>query len=361
MNMNHRDWDGVYRADVQPMMRESERVAAAEADSGTALRIRVPAKLNLFLAVRGSRSDGFHELITVFQTVSVHDELRVGLVGHPGRRHHPAGRRRMRLELWADSAVPHGRNNLAFRAALLLGELSGINPVAGRQDRDAVRTILDLDKRIPVAAGMAGGSADAAAALIGLNRLWGCGLTLAQLRSLGAQLGSDVPFCMTGGTALGTGRGTDITPVLSRGPFHWVVWPDSEPLSTQEVYRAWDRHCAPADTDPEGVLFALRSSDPRQLAAVLSNELEPAAFALRPRLVERRRRLLEAGALGVVVAGSGPTLLALAADHASAVTVAQRLEGDAVRPIVASSPAGGPQVTAVQRATETGPLGSLNL
>jgi 4-diphosphocytidyl-2-C-methyl-D-erythritol kinase len=335
-------------------------VAVAEAASGTALRIRVPAKLNLFLAVRGSRFDGFHELVTVFQSVSIYDELRVALVGQPGRRHHPAGRRRMRLELWADAAVPQGRENLAFRAALRLGELSGISPVAGQNDRDAVRTILDLDKRIPIAAGLAGGSADAAAALIGLNRLWGCGLTLAQLRALGAEVGSDVPFCMTGGTALGTGRGTDITPVLSRGPFHWVVWPDSEPLSTQDVYRAWDRHCEPAGTDPEGVLYALHSSDPRQLAAVLSNELEPAAFALRPHLAERKRRLLNAGALGVVLAGSGPTLLALAADHASAMAVARQLVDDAVRPIVASSPAGGPQVTAVQRATETGPLGYLN-
>lgn len=334
-------------------------MAAAEADSGTALRIRVPAKLNLFLAVRGSRPDGFHELVTVFQTVSVHDELRVALIGQPGRRHHPAGRRRMRLELWADPAMPQGSANLAFRAALRLGELSGISPVAGPQDRDAVRTILDLDKRIPMAAGMAGGSADAAAALIGLNRLWGCGLTLAQLRSLGAELGSDVPFCMTGGTALGTGRGTDITPVLSRGPFHWVVWPDAEPLSTTEVFRAWDRRCAPADNDPDGVLYALHSSDPRQLAAVLSNELEPAAFALRPRLAERKRRLLDAGALGVVLAGSGPTLLALAADHASATAVAQQLDGDTVRPIVASSPAGGPEVATVQRATDVGPLGSL--
>jgi 4-diphosphocytidyl-2-C-methyl-D-erythritol kinase len=334
-------------------------VTAGEADSGTALRIRVPAKLNLFLAVRGRRPDGFHELMTVFQTVSVHDELRVALIGQPGRRHHPAGRRRMRLELWADPTVPQGAENLAFRAALRLGELSGISPVEGPQDRDAVRTILDLSKRIPIAAGLAGGSADVAAALIGLNRLWSCGLTLAQLRSLGAELGSDVPFCMTGGTALGAGRGTDITPVLSRGPFHWVVWPDAEPLATREVYHAWDQHCAPVRSDPDSVLYALHSSDPRQLAGVLRNELEPAAFALRPRLEERRRRLLDAGALGVVLAGSGPTLLGLTADHASAIAVARRLDGDVVRPIVASSPAGGPAVTPVQGASDVGPLGSL--
>jgi 4-diphosphocytidyl-2-C-methyl-D-erythritol kinase len=341
------------------MMPGEQRVAAAEADSGTALRIRVPAKLNLFLGVRGGRADGYHELVTVFQTVSVYDELRVALIGPRDRWHHPAGRRRMRMELWAGPSVPHGPDNLAFRAALRLGEVTGISPVAGPQDRDAVRTVLDLDKRIPMTAGLAGGSADAAAALIGLNRLWGCGLTLSQLRSLGAELGSDVPFCITGGTALGTGRGTDITPVLSRGPFHWVVWPDTEPLSTRAVYQAWDRHCAPARTTPDDVLYALHSSDPRQLAAVLSNELEPAAFALRPRLEERKHRLLDAGALGVVLAGSGPTLLALAPDDAAAAAVAERLGDDVGSPMVASSPAGGPAVAALPPPMDVGPLGSL--
>src|SRR5690606_31764360 len=111
----------------------------------------------------------------------------------------PAGRRRMRLELWTDPGVPHGPDNLVYRAALQLGALTGVGSSGGPQDREAVRTVLDLDKRIPMTAGLAGGSADAAAALIGLNRLWGCGLTLAQLRGLGAELGSDVPFCMTGG------------------------------------------------------------------------------------------------------------------------------------------------------------------
>jgi 4-diphosphocytidyl-2-C-methyl-D-erythritol kinase len=334
-------------------------VAAAEAHSGTALSIRVPAKLNLFLAVRGRRSDGFHEIVTVFQTVSVYDELRVALIGPRDRWHHPAGRRRMRMELWAAPSVPHGRDNLAFRAALRLGEMTGISPTAGPQDRDAVRTVLDLDKQIPMTAGLAGGSADAAAALIGLNRLWGCGLTLSQLRSLGAELGSDVPFCMTGGTALGTGRGTDITPVLSRGPFHWVVWPDTEPLSTRDVYQAWDRHCRPANTTPDDLLYALHSADPRRLAAVLSNELEPAAFALRPRLEERKGKLLNVGALGVVLAGSGPTLLALAADDAAAVAIAERVGGNGGSPIVASSPAGGPAVAPFHQSLDVGPLGSL--
>jgi 4-diphosphocytidyl-2-C-methyl-D-erythritol kinase len=259
----------------------------------------------------------------------------------------------MRVELWTAPQVPQGTDNLAYRAALRLGEITGIDPSAGEHDRDAVRTILDLEKRIPMTAGLAGGSADAAAAFIGLNRLWGCGLTLRQLRALGAELGSDVPFCITGGTALGTGRGTDITPVLARGPFHWVVWPDPEPLSTAAVYQAWDRHGVPGGGTPDDVLFALHASDPRRLAGALHNELEPAAFALRPRLAERKQALLDAGALGVVLAGSGPTLLALTADHAASVALAERVDDFGMEPIIARSPAGGPRVTPVQPITDS--------
>jgi 4-diphosphocytidyl-2-C-methyl-D-erythritol kinase len=330
-------------------------VTLAEGPDGVTLRVRVPAKLNLFLSVRGIRDDGYHELVTVFQSVSLHDELRCALVGLPGRRHHPAGRRRMRLELWADPAVPQGDDNLALRAALRLGALSGVQPTPGA-DRDAVRTIIDLDKRIPMTAGLAGGSADAAGALVALNRLWGCGLSVDQLRAVGAELGSDVPFCVTGGTALGVGRGTDITPVMSGGPFHWVICPDPEPLSTPEVYRAWDRHCAPGASAPDATLLALRSGDVGRLAAALHNELQPAAFAVRPGLADRQRRLLDAGALAAVVAGSGPTLVGLAADAAAAHALADAVEPWCPQRIVATSPAGGPELSAVVAASDTGPL-----
>ena len=168
---------------------------AADGTHGTALRVRVPAKLNLYLAVRGRRADGFHDLVTVFQTVSLYDQLRIALLGLPGRRHHPAARSRMRVELWADPAVPQGRDNLALQAALRLGRLSGIVPAAGGVERDAVRTVIDLDKQIPMTAGMAGGSADAAAVLVALNRLWRCGLTVEQLREVAADsrpLGAEI-------------------------------------------------------------------------------------------------------------------------------------------------------------------------
>jgi 4-diphosphocytidyl-2-C-methyl-D-erythritol kinase len=331
-------------------------VTLAEGRDGATLRVRVPAKLNLFLSVRGIRDDGFHELVTVFQSVSLHDELRCALVGLPGRLHHPAARRRMRVELWADSTVPQGGHNLALRAALRLGELSGIVPTLDGADRDAVRTIIDLDKRIPMTAGLAGGSADAAGALVALNRLWNCGLSVGQLRGVGADLGSDVPFCVTGGTALGVGRGADITPVMSGGPFHWVICPDPEPLSTPEVYRMWDQRCAPGTTDPDETLLALRSTDVRRLAASLHNELQPAAFTVRPRLAERRERLLDAGALAAVLAGSGPTLAALAADEDGAQAVAAAVEPWCPDRIVVTSPAGGPELSVVGAPSDTGPL-----
>lgn len=317
-------------------------MAAAGTTDGPRVAVRVPAKLNLFLAVRGRRDDGYHELTTVFQTISVHDELRVGLVGPPGRGHHPAARRRMRLELWHDDVpgLPVGEDNIALRAGRLLGERSGVLDPAAVSQRDGPRTVLDLTKSIPIAGGMAGGSADAAAALVALNELWDCALSREALRDLAADLGSDVPFMVMGGTALATGRGTALAQVLCRGAFHWVVWPDEEPLPTPSVFQAWDRHCRPSEVEPDAVLQALLTADAVALGAALHNDLEPAAFSVRPRLAERKARLLEAGALGTVMAGSGPTVLGLASDPVHASALAAEVPGGRV----ARSPAGGPEI-----------------
>jgi 4-diphosphocytidyl-2-C-methyl-D-erythritol kinase len=314
---------------------------------GPSVSVRVPAKLNLFLAVRGRRSDGYHELVTVLQTVSLFDGLRLGVVGPPGRGHHPAGRRRMRVEVRHDrvAGLPEPGKNSAARAAVALGRLTGIeaDPTA-RDGGGEPRTVVDLRKGIPVAGGMAGGSADAAGALVGLNELWGCELTRDELRELAATLGSDVPFCLVGGTALATGRGTALAQVLCRGTFHWVVCPSSEPLLTTDVYRSWDRHCRPSEMEPDAVLQALRSQDPVALGAALHNDLEPAAFALRPELEVDKKALFDAGALGAVLSGSGPTLLGLAADAASARRIAAEV-ADRFRDVAtAHSPAGGPDV-----------------
>lgn len=343
--------------------------------TGDRIAVRVPAKINLFLAVRGLRADGYHELTTVFQTLSLYDTVTARLAGPPGRSEHPAARRRMGLEVGCDvDGVPEGSDNLALRAARLLGEATSVLAVddeahdagaahdtgepnaaeAGHRAARSVsapqwlpgsgaRTIVELDKAIPVAAGLAGGSADAAGALLTLNELWGCDLEAGELRELAAELGSDVPFCLVGGTALAASRGEALAQVLCRGRFHWVVGLDAAQLSTAEVYRAWDAHCAPSETEPDAVLAALVTGDVEALGAALHNELEPAARSLRPDLADRQEALMEAGALAAVVSGSGPTVLGLARDAGHARELAEAVTGQFHRVHVATSPAGGPE------------------
>lgn len=320
--------------------------------------VRVPAKLNLFLSVRGRRPDGFHELVTVFQSVSVFDRVRAGLIGPPGQGHHPAARRRMRVALWHDAgtAVPSGTDNLAVKAARALGHAAGVIDLAF-VDARALRpadpevdqasspyTVIDLRKDIPVGAGMAGGSADAAAALVALNELWACELSRDDLRTVGAELGSDVPFCVVGGTAIATGRGTALAQVLARGTYNWVVCTAAAPLATADVYKSWDRCCAVNEVQPDAVVQALRTTDAEALGAALHNDLEPAAFALRPTLEDDKRTLLDAGALGAVLSGSGPTLLALAESQQHAAEICKSVQGEFHSVQVASSPAGGPEI-----------------
>ena len=320
--------------------------------------VRVPGKVNLFLSVRGRRPDGYHELVTVFQSVSVYDRVRAGLIGPPGQGHHPAARRRMRVALWHDAGpdVPSGTDNMAVRAARALGAAAGVIDLAF-VDARAMRladpevdhaaspyTVIDLRKSIPVAAGMAGGSADAAAALVALNELWACDLSRDALRLVAAELGSDVPFCVMGGTALATGRGTALAQVLCRGTFHWVVCTSDTPLPTAGVYRSWDTNCAVNEVQPDAVLQALRTTDAEALGAALHNDLEPAAFALRPELADAKRALIEAGALGAILSGSGPTLLALAESEEHASQICRQVAGDYATVQVATSPSGGPEL-----------------
>ncbi len=321
-------------------------MASETVPHGPHVAVRVPAKVNLFLSVRGIRDDGYHELTTVLQTVGVFDELRASLAGPPGRGQHPAARRHMRLELAHDdiAGLPAASENLAMRAALALARAAGVIDGAPSVREGGPRTVIELDKAIPVAGGMAGGSADAAAALVALNELWGCALPRERLKELGAELGSDVPFCVVGGTALATGRGTSLARVLCRGEFTWLALLDDEPLSTAAVYREWDARCAPSEVEPDAVLQALRACDPEALGAALHNDLEPAAFALRPDLAERKRLLLDAGAFGAVLSGSGPTMLGLAAGPAHAREIAARLSPDIGRTVIATSPAGGPEL-----------------
>ncbi len=269
--------------------------------------MRAPAKVNLHLSVGRLRPDGFHDLTTVFQAVGLYDEVTLTR----------AARRAVRCD--RPEGVPLDDTNLAARAVLLLAERTG---------NDASLDIA-IRKGIPVAGGCAGGSADAAAALVAADALWGTGLAKDELAGLAAELGSDVPFSLHGGTALGRGRGEQLTPVLERGGFSWVLAISAGGLSTPDVYAELDRQrdTGPVGvvSDPADVLAALRQGDPVALGRTLANDLQPAALALRPAL----RGVLEAGrelgALGALVSGSGPTVALLARDEPAAAALTAAL------------------------------------
>lgn len=274
---------------------------------------RAPAKLNLHLAVGPLRTDGYHDLTTVFHAVSLHDEVEVT----------PAEALTVTVSGEGAADVPRDGTNLALRAVALLATETGNDP----------RVAVTLRKGIPVAGGCAGGSADAAAALVACDALWGTDLGRDRLGELGTRLGSDVPFALHGGTALGTGRGERLTPVLARGRLCWVLALADGGLSTPAVYAELDRQRTRGPIrvarDASPVLAALRSGDAPSLGRALGNDLQPAALALRPAL----RRLLDAGrelgALGGLVSGSGPTVAFLArdADHGVALAASLAAEG----------------------------------
>lgn len=311
------------------------------------VRVRVPSKVNLFLSVRGVRDDGYHDVVTVLQTLSIYDTLIARLDGTPTSEH-PAARRFMDLAFTVDGGlgdgVPADGDNLAVRAArLLMGEVG-----VGTQESDGGNAIpvthLHLTKRIPVAAGMAGGSADAAGALVALNQLWQADLDREKLQKLASELGADVPFCVAGGTALATGTGANITQVLARGMYYWVVGITDTALSAAEVYRVFDAVGSPTTAEPDAVLHALRNGDAEALGAALYNDLEVAAIHLRPTLADAKDAMLRHGALGAVVSGSGPTVVALVADLQHATALAERVSDRFDRVEIAISPAGGPDV-----------------
>jgi 4-diphosphocytidyl-2-C-methyl-D-erythritol kinase len=284
---------------------------------------RAPAKINVHLAVGPLRPDGFHELRTVYLAVSLYDTVTVvpgsGLslsVTGEGTGASTGG-----------DVVPTDRRNLVWRAAELLARHADVPADAS----------IAIAKSIPAAAGLAGGSADAAAALVALDALWGTRASRADLTGLAAQLGSDVPFSLAGGVALGSGRGEQLSPVLARAPSNWVLGIAGDGLSTPAVYAELDRLRAAgqvpdgADLTPaDPVLAALRSGSTAALAAALSNDLQAPALALRPALRRALRAAIDAGAAAVLVSGSGPTVAALAEDESGAVRLAASLAGAGV-------------------------------
>ncbi len=271
-----------------------------------------PAKLNLFLHVLGRRQGGehagYHELQTVFRLIDRADRVGIapredGEIGFSG---------------------PLGEDNLVVRAARLLaghtGHTAGVH--------------LEITKRVPVAGGMGGGSADAAATLVACNALWGTGLTREELGRLGARLGADVPFALSGGAAVGLGVGDELSPLLLRNRTDWVLVPASYGLSTPAVYRRLDELRAgqevetPREVDPE-LVQALLAGDHALLPALVANELQPAAISLAPELEPVLRMGDNAGALAAIVSGSGPTVALLAADAGHARQLATQLQDEA--------------------------------
>ncbi|MCS6712643.1 4-(cytidine 5'-diphospho)-2-C-methyl-D-erythritol kinase [Brachybacterium sp. EF45031] len=294
---------------------------------------QAPGKINLSLHVGAVDHRGYHALATVFQAVDLMetvtaqaaDDLHLTVTSH------------------VDGDVPTDGTNLALRAARLLQQ----------EHRITAGAALHIDKTVPVAGGMGGGSADAAAALVALNRLWELDLEPAALRELGGRLGADVPFALTGHTALGRGNGDDLSPLLVTGEWHWVLAVPGGHLSTPEVYRTHDELVRQAGREPAAVpepddrqVQALRSADVALLGETLHNDLQAAAFHLRPGLAPVCELAEGSGAYGALVSGSGPTIAVLAgdADHAAQLAALLRAEGVAQQCLTTTGSAPGARV-----------------
>ena len=286
--------------------------------SATTVRVEAPGKVNLFLSAGAPGADGYHPLTTVFQAVRLIETVTA-------RSQSRAAHGSITLSL-EDAAVdvPTDSSNLAVRAARLLAEATGVT--------DGVD--LTIRKRVPVAGGMAGGSADAAATLIACNALWGTGLGPDELQDLAMRLGADVPFPLLGATAVGHGRGDRLTPLMTRGRYLWVLAFAARGLSTPAVFRRIDElasarssggvGASPAEA-PETMTSALRAGDARALAGALHNDLQEASVSLLPEIAEIMTTAERAGALRAIVSGSGPTVAALVPDATSATRVIRAL------------------------------------
>lgn len=291
-----------------------------------------PGKVNVTLSVGEVAADGYHPLATLFMALNLVEEVEARDADALSLRFAPGPIETEGLET--------GEGNLAIRAARLLADFT---------DRDA-RAELIIHKQVPIAGGMGGGSADAAATLVALDALWQTNLTREDLADLGAKLGSDVPFALFGNVAVGTGRGTELAPTLAGGTFEWVLRLSDEGMSTPATYRALDEHRAqhrdhlstsPVPVVPQAALLALRAGDPVALADAMQNDLQAPALRLRPDLVAALEFGERAGALAGIVSGSGPTLAFLAADASAADALAERFRGRGDHVVRASGPCAG--------------------
>ena len=294
---------------------------------------RVPAKVNLQLSVGPLGADGFHEVTTVFQAISLFDDVTVATADKgDGIKISITGQ--------TSGGVPADNSNLAVKAAQLM-----IKNYDLPED-----LVIKLKKEIPVAGGMAGGSADAAGIIVGLDSLFELGLSRDVMESVGSKIGSDVPFSICGGVAIGTGRGDQITPALAKGSYNWVLALSGQGLATPSVYQECDRLREGLSIAPpvvsEPLMQALRAGDAKALGKALTNELQPAACSLRPALRLVLDVGVDYGALGGIVSGSGPTVAFLVSDddHAMDLTVALSSSGVVSSVVRASGPTNGARI-----------------
>lgn len=272
-----------------------------------AVRFLTHGKVNLFLRVLGLRADGFHEVETILQVVDLADEIEIVPT--------TSGTTEIDMTTRDGAGIPDREDNLVFRAATAL--------VANGATNAGLR--MTIKKGVPVGAGMGGGSANAAGALVVLNEMWKTGFDKAKLIELAGELGSDVPYCVAGGTVLATGRGEKLTPLPSPDQLWFVLGLSAEPLSTAKVYGAWDSLDQTSEISSSSMTMALGAGDVAEVAACLHNDLEEAAFTLRPELRDLKEAMLDAGALGSCMSGSGPTIVGIASSNDHADEVASRL------------------------------------
>jgi len=303
--------------------------------SPTMVHARAPGKINVFLKVGALLDDGYHDVATAYQAVSLSEDVRA----------YPADDFSVSFTGPIDtSGLPVDGSNLAIRAATLLARTADY--------RGGVR--LDIEKHVPIAGGMGGGSADAAATLIACDTLWGTDLGRDELLELARQLGADVPFAFIGGTAIGTGRGDELSPALAKGNFQWVFAFAKFGMSTPEVYRELDRHrdrhaqdIFPVEVQPHvntDILQALRAGDPHMLAESLHNDLQAPALHLEPELASVIELGEENGALAGMISGSGPTVAFLAADLDSALELQIVLSAARLDVVRATGPVHGARI-----------------
>ena len=291
--------------------------------------VRVPGKINLQLSVGPLQRDGYHELATVFQSVSLFDEITVSEIDKG-------------IEITTDSKsnIPLDKENLAYKAAEIMKKKFDIE----------TGLAIKIKKEIPIAGGMAGGSADAGGTIVAIDSLFSLGLKRDEMERIGSELGADIPFTIAGGTAIGTGRGDQIAPVLSRGSYNWVLALSSSGLSTPSVYKECDRLREGLDISKpfvsDSLLQALSHGDAKALGKALTNDLQPAACSLKPALRLILDVGLDYGALGGIVSGSGPTVAFLAEheDHALDLVVALTSSGVVGNVIRVAGPVPGARV-----------------